>query len=174
MNPPHLVPLVEIVPGDRTSKQAVSSALRFMKAMGKEPVVVKKQLPGFAANRIQFAMFREILSLLDDDVVGMEDLEKIFYAGLGFRLATMGQFTTATLNGGRGGLRAYFDRYGDDFREYLSSAKAWTSTPESAKRKAIAGSKHLSVLKGMRYDEAIRWRDERLIRVMRQLGYLRF
>lgn len=174
LNPPHLVPLVEVVPGDRTSKQAVSSALRFMKAMGREPVLVRKQLPGFAANRIQFAILREVLNLLDEDAVDMEGLEKIFYAGLGLRLATMGQFTTSTLNGGKGGLKAYFDRYEEDIEAYMGSTNAWTSMPESARRKAIAKSRRLSVVKEMGYDEAVRWRDERLIKVMRQLGYLRF
>ena len=170
-NPPHLIPLVEIVPSERTSEETVSVARRFMKSLGKEPILVKKQLPGLAANRIQAAIFREVLNLLKDDVVGIEDLEKVFTAGLGPRLAIMGQFTTFSLAAGQGGLGTYFERYGPHSRSILSSMEAWTEPPGSAKAKALAGEKDLRVLSGG-YARALRLRDDRLIKLMRDLGYL--
>jgi 3-hydroxypropionate dehydrogenase (NADP+) len=170
-NPPHLIPLVEIVPSGRTSEETVSVARRFMKSLGKEPILVKKQLPGLAANRIQAAIFREVLNLLKDEVVGIEDLEKVFTAGLGLRLAIMGQFTTFSLAAGEGGLGTYFERYGPHSRSILSSMETWTEPTRSAKAKVVAREKELGVLsKG--YDEALRWRDDRLIKLMRDLGYL--
>ncbi len=170
-NPPHLIPLVELVPSERTSEETVSVARRFMKSLGKEPILVTKQLPGLAANRIQAAIFREVLNLLKDDVVGIEDLEKVFTAGLGLRLAVMGQFTTFSLAAGEGGLGTYFERYGPHSSSILSSMETWTKPPSSAKAKAVAGESDLRVLsKG--YDEALRWRDDRLIKLIRDMGYL--
>jgi 3-hydroxyacyl-CoA dehydrogenase len=171
-NPPHLIPLVEIVPGDATSDGTVMAIRAFLKQMGKEPVLVKKQLPGFAANRIQFALFREVLNLLNDGVVDIEDLEKVFSTGLGIRFATMGPFTTYSMAGGKRGLEAYFERYGPDAQASFESMKTWTSIPEPVKREAIAQTDHLSTMTDKSYDERVRWRDGRLIGVLRQLGYL--
>jgi 3-hydroxypropionate dehydrogenase (NADP+) len=170
-NPPHLIPLVEIVPSEKTNEKTISLARRFMKWLGKEPILVKKQLPGFAANRIQAVIFREVLNLLNDDVVDIEDLEKVFTAGLGLRLATMGQFTTYSLAAGEGGLKTYFERYGPHSSSILGSMETWVEPPQSAKDKAVAGEKNLEALR-MSYEETIRWRDARLIKVIRDLGYL--
>lgn len=170
-NPPHLIPLVEIVPSEKTSERTILLARRFMKWLGKEPILVKKQLPGFAANRIQAVIFREVLNLLNDDVVDIEDLEKVFTAGLGLRLATMGQFTTYSLAAGEGGLKTYFERYGPHSSSILGSMETWVEPPQSAKDKTIAGEKNLEALR-MGYEKTIRWRDARLIKVIRDLGYL--
>ena len=104
-----------------------------MKGLGREPILVKKQLPGLAANRIQAAIFREVLNLLNDGVVGMEDLEKVFTAGLGIRLAVMGQFTTFSLATGEGGLGTYFECYGPHSSSILKTMETWTEPPRSAK-----------------------------------------
>jgi len=170
-NPPHLIPLVELVPSEKTSERTVAAARRFMKGLGREPILVKKQLPGLAANRIQAAIFREVLNLLNDGVVGMEDLEKVFTAGLGIRLAVMGQFTTFSLATGEGGLGTYFECYGPHSSSILKTMETWTEPPRSAKAKAVAGEKELPVL-SMGNEEALRWRDAKLIKLTRSLGYL--
>jgi 3-hydroxypropionate dehydrogenase (NADP+) len=170
-NPPHLIPLVELVPSEKTSERTVAAARRFMKALGREPILVKKQLPGLAANRIQAAIFREVLNLLDDGVVGMEDLEKVFTAGLGIRLAVMGQFTTFSLAAGEGGLGTYFERYGPHSSSILKTMKTWSEPPRSAKARAVSGERELPVL-SMGHEEALRWRDAKLIKLTRSLGYL--
>jgi 3-hydroxyacyl-CoA dehydrogenase len=171
-NPPHLIPLIEIVAGKRTSPQTVKTVQEFMTSLRKEPIVVKREVTGFAADRIQDVVEREILSLLDDDVVDMEDIEKIFYSGVGIRLAIMGPFTINSLAGGPGGLEYELDHYEHHRRDVLSTVKTWTSIPDSAREKAITQIKELSSLKGRSYDELARWRDRKLIALLKHLGYL--
>src|SRR5258707_1579372 len=76
-NPPHLIPLVEVVPGKRTSKEAVAEAVKFYTAIGKSPIVIEKEIPGFVANRLQSALFRESIYLVSQGVVNMESLDQI-------------------------------------------------------------------------------------------------
>ncbi|HKC37076.1 MAG TPA: 3-hydroxyacyl-CoA dehydrogenase NAD-binding domain-containing protein, partial [Chitinophagaceae bacterium] len=71
-NPPHLIPLVEIVPGKRTSKEAIAEAVQFYRAIGKSPIVIEKEIPGFVANRLQSALFRESIYLVSQGVVSIE------------------------------------------------------------------------------------------------------
>lgn len=103
-NPPHLVPLVEVVPGERTDAQAVQDAVAFYRALGKQPVVLRREIPGFVANRLQSALFRECVSLVTQDVVGIEDLDAIVRSSIGLRWAAAGPFLSFHLGGGAGGL----------------------------------------------------------------------
>jgi 3-hydroxyacyl-CoA dehydrogenase len=75
-NPPYLIPVVEVVKGESTSEEAFQWTYQFLKEMGKEPVQVLKQVPGLLVNRIQTAMFREIVGLLEAGVASAEDLDK--------------------------------------------------------------------------------------------------
>jgi hypothetical protein len=83
-NPPHLIPLVEIVPGKRTSKEAVAEAVQFYTAIGKSPIVIEKEIPGFVANRLQSALLRESVYLVSQGVVDMESLDQIVSSSIGF------------------------------------------------------------------------------------------
>jgi 3-hydroxybutyryl-CoA dehydrogenase len=98
-NPPHLVPVVEVVKGESTSQETFELALRFLKEMGKDPVHVLKQVPGFLVNRIQTAMFREVVALLEEEVASAEDIDKAVQGSFGLRLATMGPLAVADLGG---------------------------------------------------------------------------
>lgn len=89
-NPAHIVPLVELCKTTETNSEIYKEVEQFMKDMGKVTIEVKKELPGLVANRIQAALAREALSLLEDDIVSEEDLEKAIFAGPGFRYATSG------------------------------------------------------------------------------------
>jgi len=171
-NPPHLIPLVEIVPGNETSPQTVKKTQEFMKMLRKEPIVVKKEVAGFVADRIQVVLDRELLNLIDDGVVDMEDVEKVFYAGLGIRLAIMGQFTINALAGGPDGLEYELEHYKGLQHDVLSTVNNWVSLPDSARDKAVAQAKELNVLNGKSYDELARWRDSRLISLLKHLHYL--
>ncbi len=110
-NPPHLVPLVEVVPGKRTSEDAVRRARDFYAGLGKRPVVLRKEIPGFVANRIQAAVIRESVSLVRQGVVSVEDLDIAVQASLGLRWATGGPFKSAHLGGGTGGIQAFFSQF---------------------------------------------------------------
>ncbi len=98
-NPPHIVPLVEVVPGERTTEATVQTAVNIMRRIGKVPVRLKKELPGFLVNRIQVAMQREILDLLDRGVAEPEDIDRAVRASVGFRLAATGPLSVRDFAG---------------------------------------------------------------------------
>lgn len=116
-NPPHLVPLVEVVPGDHTADQAIDDAIAFYEALGKEPMVLKKEIPGFVANRLQSALFQEAIHLVLEGVVSMEDLDRIVTNSIGLRWAVGGPFLTFHLGGGKGGLPAFLQHLGPNLQD---------------------------------------------------------
>jgi ketoreductase RED1 len=111
-NPPHLIPLVEVVPGERTSKEAVGEAIAFYTALGKSPILIEKEIPGFVANRLQAALMRESVYLVSQGVVTMESLDKIVSSSIGLRWAAAGPYKTFTLGGGPGGLPHFLQHLG--------------------------------------------------------------
>jgi ketoreductase RED1 len=110
-NPPHLIPLVEVVPGRKTSAASTARARDFYVALGKKAVVLRKEIPGFVANRIQAAVIRESVSLVRQGVVSAEDLDVAVQSSLGLRWATGGPFLSAHLGGGEGGISAFFKQF---------------------------------------------------------------
>jgi 3-hydroxybutyryl-CoA dehydrogenase len=98
-NPPHLVPVVEVAPGRRTSSVTTATTLNFLSQMGKEPVQVRKPVPGFIVNRIQTAMFREVVALLEEGVATAEDIDRAARGSFGLRLALMGPLTVVDFGG---------------------------------------------------------------------------
>lgn len=111
-NPPHLVPLVEIVPGEKTSAATVEQARAFYAALGKKPQVLRKEIPGFVANRLQSALFREAVHLVARGVVTEQELDDIVTASIGMRWAVAGPFRTFHLGGGPGGLPHFIEHLG--------------------------------------------------------------
>lgn len=111
-NPPHLVPLVEIVPGERTSAQVLCQARDFYAALGKKPQILRKEIPGFVANRLQSALFRECVHLVSEGVVTEAELDEIVTDSIGLRWAAAGPFRTFHLGGGPGGLPHFIQHLG--------------------------------------------------------------
>ncbi|MEM3794019.1 MAG: 3-hydroxyacyl-CoA dehydrogenase NAD-binding domain-containing protein, partial [Candidatus Bathyarchaeia archaeon] len=103
-NPVYLIPLVELVPGELTSKSTVEAARGFMEGLGKVPVVLKRDVPGHLANRLQAAILREAMDLVDRGIATIEDVDKAVRFGPGLRWALMGPFMIFHLAGGEGGL----------------------------------------------------------------------
>lgn len=89
-NPPHLVPLVEVVPGPKTSEATALAAVALLEEIGKQPVRLRKELPGFLVNRVQVAVMREVWDLLERDVASAAEIDLALRASMGFRLAAMG------------------------------------------------------------------------------------
>lgn len=114
-NPPHLIPLVEIMGNDKTDADAVDTAERFYTAVGKITIRIKKEKPGHVANRLQAALWREAISLVMDGVASVEDVDKAVWAGPGLRWAAMGPTMLFNLGAGEGGLRAFCDHFADTF-----------------------------------------------------------
>lgn len=104
-NPPHVLPLVEVVAGERTADDTVARAAEFLRAVGKDPVVLHREVAGFVANRLQSALFREAVHLVRSGVVDAEELDRVVTGSLGPRWATSGPFLSFHLGGGPGGLR---------------------------------------------------------------------
>lgn len=98
-NPSHLVPLVEIVKGEKTTNEVAQDVYDLCLNIGKQPVIVNKDVPGFVANRIQFAILRESLALIEDGVVDAEGIDHIMKYGLGFRYACAGPLEIADFGG---------------------------------------------------------------------------
>jgi ketoreductase RED1 len=111
-NPPHLVPLVEIVPGEQTDPAVVARAEEFYRAMGKRPQVLAKEVPGFVANRLQSALFREAVHLVAEGVVTEQELDDVVTSSIGMRWAVAGPFQTFHLGGGPGGLPDFLQHLG--------------------------------------------------------------
>lgn len=98
-NPAHLVPLVEVVKGPNSSKELIDETVEMLKLIGKQPVVLKKDVPGLIANRLQAALVREAFYLLDEGVADARDIDLVITAGPGFRWAFIGPLETADFGG---------------------------------------------------------------------------
>ena len=98
-NPPHIIPLVEIIRGDATDDETVNVLMELIKIIDKEPVVVQKDAPGFIGNRLQFAVFRESLNIVEEGIATPEDVDRAMKYGPGFRYPILGPLETADLGG---------------------------------------------------------------------------
>jgi carnitine 3-dehydrogenase len=165
--PPHLVPLVELVPGNKTGPDVLTDAAAFFTSLGKIPVILKKEVPGHIANRLAAALWREAIHLAAEGVADVEDIDKALYAGPGLRWAIMGQHLTYHLGGGEGGYRHFIEKIGNSFEEYWKDMPAWTQIPADAKEKVIHGVQDM--VEGREYDELCAERDEKLIAIIKAL-----
>ncbi|MGH6712917.1 MAG: 3-hydroxyacyl-CoA dehydrogenase NAD-binding domain-containing protein [Bradyrhizobium sp.] len=136
-NPPHLIPLVEVVPGEKTSPEAVDDAVAFYAALGKVPRVVHKEMPGFVANRLQRAIFRECCYLVIQGVVKVDELDDMVTSSIGLRWAADGPFRSFHLGGGAGGFKSFFKQFGPGLNEAWKNM-APVNLDEAAQDKIIA------------------------------------
>ncbi len=111
-NPPHLIPLVEVVGGAQTAPASVERAIAFYRAIGKHPIKLNKEMPGHVSNRLQAALWREAAYLVEQGVVSVADVDAAISKGPGLRWALMGPIMTYHLGGGAGGLRYLLDHIG--------------------------------------------------------------
>ncbi len=98
-NPPHLVPVVEVVPGRRTSERTARLTLGLLRHIGKQAVLLRKEIPGFLVNRVQIAMYRELWSLWSRGVASPEDIDAAMRGSVGFRMAAMGPLEVCDFGG---------------------------------------------------------------------------
>lgn len=111
-NPPHIMPLLEVVRSPETADDVVERTLKYWRDLGRTPVVVKKECTGFVANRLAFALLREASSLVTQGIVDVEDLDKIVSASMGPRWTVAGPFKSYHAGGGEGGLSSFMDKIG--------------------------------------------------------------
>ncbi len=112
MNPPHLVPMVELVAGKHTSEAALDEAERVYTSLDRVTIRLKKEVPGHLANRLTSALYREAVHLVAEGIADVEDIDKAVAYGPGMRWAFMGPHLIYHLGGGAGGYRGYLDHLG--------------------------------------------------------------
>jgi 3-hydroxyacyl-CoA dehydrogenase len=117
-NPPHLIPLVEVMGNERTDVGVVSSARAFYESVGKVTIEVRREVPGHVANRLQAALWREVIHLVNEGVASVDDIDTAISSGPGLRWAAWGPTTLFHLGAGEGGLAAFCDRYADSFNRW--------------------------------------------------------
>jgi carnitine 3-dehydrogenase len=120
-NPPHLIPLVEVVPGRLTSDAAMDTAMTFYAAVGKKPIRLQRELPGHVANRLQAALWREAYSLVEQGVASVSDIDIAIANGPGLRWAVLGPFLNQHLSGGPGGLAHVLEHLGPPMVEWWNN-----------------------------------------------------
>jgi 3-hydroxypropionate dehydrogenase (NADP+) len=145
-NPPHLVPLVEIVPGEATSPETVERTRSFMEGLGKTPIVVRKEVAGYLGNRIQGAVHQAARDIVESGIATVEEVDLAVSTGIGLRWALYGPFTVTYFNTPS----HLIDRYG------LSGLVA-------------DGYHEHSLMKGKTFDEMVRWRNGKLMDMLRVL-----
>jgi 3-hydroxyacyl-CoA dehydrogenase len=165
-NPPHLIPLVEIVPGEKTSDETIDVTLKLQTKLGKVAVVVKKEVPGYIGNRLAAALWREAIDLVERGVATVEDVDKALYAGPGIRWALMGTHLIYQLGGGKDGIGHFIDHLGrTTFKTIWEDMATWSYITDSTKTELIDGVK--SEMGKREMDELVRWRDDKLIKLLK-------
>src|SRR6478609_8118090 len=129
-NPPHIIPLVEVVGGSKTSPDAIQQAIRFYASIGKKPIHLKKELPGHVANRFQAALYREMLYVIEQGILSVEDTDACVSYGPGLRWGVMGQSLQWHLGGGAGGIKHFMDHLMDPLAGMMKALGTPNITPE--------------------------------------------
>jgi 3-hydroxyacyl-CoA dehydrogenase len=129
-NPPHIIPLVEVVGGTKTSPEAIQHAMRFYASIGKKPIHLRKELPGHVANRLQAALYREMLHLIDQGVLSVEETDTAVSYGPGLRWGVMGQSLQWHLGGGAGGIEHFMEHLMDPLAAMMKTLGNPEVTPE--------------------------------------------
>ena len=137
-NPPHIIPLVEVVGGTKTAPEAVQQAISFYASIGKKPIHLKKELPGHVANRFQAALYREMLYIIEQGILSVEDTDAAVSYGPGLRWGVMGQSLQWHLGGGAGGIKHFMDHLMDPLAGMMKVLGTPNITPE-LKQKVVDG-----------------------------------
>lgn len=127
-NPPHLIPLVEIALGDKTSEEVVKTTIAFYETIGKEPVVLKKACPGFISNRLQMAIFREMMELVIRGVCTVEEVEKALVFGPGIRWGILGMHMILQL-GDPNGFESMMNKLASAGEYWMTDMADWKVYP---------------------------------------------
>lgn len=164
-NPPHLIPLVEVVADAATSPRALSSAMGFYRKLGKAPIHLTRSVPGHVANRLQAAVWREAVSLVDQGVASLEDIDKAISTGPGLRWAIFGPTTTFHLGGGSGGIADFLDKLGGAIESWWGDLADFDRLTPSMRRKLVEGMRSAPDWTALREE-----RDRKLVEILEVVG----
>ena len=148
-NPVYLLPLVEIVPGKKTTKKNILEANKFYTKIGMKTLILKKELPGYLSDRLQESMWRESLHIINEGFASTKDLDDAIIYGPGLRWSLMGTFLTFHLAGGEMGMKHMLEQFGPALKLPWTKLKAPKLT-NSLKKKIIEGTKIQSKKKSIK------------------------
>ena len=133
-NPPHLIPLVEIVGGAQTSEETIERAFEFYASIGQRPVRLNKELPGHVANRLQAALGREVYHLVAEGVISAADIDTALCWGPGLRWGIMGNMMLNHLGGGQGGIEHFLQQFTGPMTAWWKTLGSPVLTPDVQKK----------------------------------------
>jgi 3-hydroxyacyl-CoA dehydrogenase len=162
--PAHLIPLVEIAGGKQTSRRTLEKTYEVMKILGRVPVVLNKEVPGYIVNRLQAALLREAIDLVEKGVATAEDVDKAFCMGIGLRDPIVGPLLRVHLAGG--GIEQFIQDYSQSYQYRWESMETWTSISPSSADALIRGVNEMEIVRTKTLDEIRSWRDEMLVRIL--------
>ena len=163
-NPVYLLPLVEIVPGKRTTLKSLKEANKFYKSISMKPIILKKELPGYLSDRLQEALWREALHIINEGYATTEDLDRAIEDGPGLRYSLMGTFLTFHLAGGKAGMKHMLKQFGPTLKLPWTKLKAPKLSKKLSSR-IIDGTKKQAKGKSVKKISAIR--DEYLVKLQK-------
>jgi 3-hydroxypropionate dehydrogenase (NADP+) len=166
--PTYLIPAVEIAGGEQTTRETVEMTREFMAWLGKTPLVLNREVPGYIVNRLQAALLREAIDLVDKGVASPEEVDKAFCRGIGLRDPLVGPFLRMHLAGN--GIEGFIEHFSQSYRYRWETMETWTSIPPSAIEAMVKGTRDMETVRGKSLDEIRAWRDEMLVKIVKLIG----
>lgn len=166
-NPPHLIPLVELLGNEQTADGVLAGAESFYQSCGKVTIRVRKEVPGHVANRLQAALWREAISLVMEGVASVEDVDRAVSSGPGLRWALMGPHMLFSLASGGLGMEGFIERYGDSIHGWWRTMGQPTLSPETSR---ILADGIAAEAAGRTFEQLTDERDRKLIVVLNALA----
>ena len=163
-NPVYMLPGVEIVPGKRTKKNFLKKAYKFYKSISMNPIMIKKELPGYLSDRLQEALWREALHIVNEGYASTKELDRAIEDGPGMRWSLMGTFLTFHLAGGNAGMKQMLEQFGPALKLHWTKLKAPKLSNKLSNR-VIAGTKKQA--RGKSVAEISKIRDEYLLNLQK-------
>jgi len=164
-NPPHMIPLVEVVGGSKTSPDTIRRAIAFYASIGKKPIHLRKEVVGHVANRIQAALYREVVYLISQGVLDVADADTAVSWGPGLRWGVMGPSMLFHLGGGQGGIQHFMDHLSGPVASWWKDLGSFTDWPAGSKQSIVDGVAQEAG--GRTVDELARMRDEVLLELVK-------
>jgi 3-hydroxypropionate dehydrogenase (NADP+) len=163
--PVHLMPLVEVVGGAQTSPEVLATTINLMEIIGKTPVMLKKEVPGYIVNRLQSALLREAIDLVDSGVADAEQVDKAFCISAGLRGPVIGPLLRAYLAGD--GMERFIENYAQSYRIRWESMATWNAISNRAADATIRSVNDMELVRTKSLKKIKTWRDEMLVKILR-------
>ena len=163
-NPVYMIPGVELVPGKKTKKNILNKAYKFYRSISMNPIMLKKELPGYLSDRLQEALWREALHIVNEGYATTKDLDRAIEDGPGLRWSLMGTFLTFHLAGGKAGMKHMLEQFGPALKLPWTKLKAPKLSKKLSSRVIIGTRKQA---KGKSVEKLSKIRDEYLVKLQK-------